>query len=500
MIPDLRVFLDLDDLQRIADLERYIERSHKVLVFVSAGYAQSANAMRELRHSVETNKSLIALLEPEARRGGLTAEQMSEQLCFCEPIRGRALSDSLFAREPIEWNRIGCFQDVTLRLIAQRLLPAHYATYVQGDLARVRSRLPALANPPRPNSPQCGSGSQQSDWFNSLASLGGRLSTIGTSPASSAQFGAGTTARLDRERGPNYHLFCSTANMGAAAAAVEVQSKLLGTLHWTDQADSLSRCNAMLLYLTSRTWSGVDVESLAREVGDALQHGVQLVLAHEVPGVGQASRDPIEFATLFETSLTPPALVAAGVYSTIAVPLKGGPWREASLALLARAICEAESALPVIDRRMERLRAVMRRVGTAARLLTNRATRRGTSFRGTVEEEDEQELATVAPTSAPSSRKGSRSQAPSGSTSYRRSTPMPALGWAVAMDGGNRGTSSSEIRRGRSASDVRPPAVETRVRGGSVTELSAGSAARPRRTSAGLAAALSVPDGSHIGW
>ena len=37
--------------------------------------------------------------------------------------RADALHAMLFHREPIEWNRIGHFQDITLRLIAERLLP-----------------------------------------------------------------------------------------------------------------------------------------------------------------------------------------------------------------------------------------------------------------------------------------------------------------------------------------------------------------------------------------
>ena len=37
--------------------------------------------------------------------------------------RGAALFTTLLATEPIEWNRFGVFQDVTLRLVAERLLP-----------------------------------------------------------------------------------------------------------------------------------------------------------------------------------------------------------------------------------------------------------------------------------------------------------------------------------------------------------------------------------------
>ena len=45
------------------------------------------------------------------------------------------LYDHLFAHEPIEWNRLGDFQDVTMRLLAERLLePGHAATYVANAL------------------------------------------------------------------------------------------------------------------------------------------------------------------------------------------------------------------------------------------------------------------------------------------------------------------------------------------------------------------------------
>jgi len=42
MVPELRVFLDVDDLKEIGDLEMHVERSHTVLVFCSLGYADSS--------------------------------------------------------------------------------------------------------------------------------------------------------------------------------------------------------------------------------------------------------------------------------------------------------------------------------------------------------------------------------------------------------------------------------------------------------------------------
>ena len=41
LLPDLNVFLDVDDLEDISDLEGYVARSHRVLVFCSTGYFES---------------------------------------------------------------------------------------------------------------------------------------------------------------------------------------------------------------------------------------------------------------------------------------------------------------------------------------------------------------------------------------------------------------------------------------------------------------------------
>lgn len=94
--------------------------------------------MRELLRAVVTRKPLVALLEPEQRKGGLTEGQILEQLQEAGLSNEKSgvwasmyerwglaaevshwgyelpsavdLHESLFAREPIEWNRIGAFQ------------------------------------------------------------------------------------------------------------------------------------------------------------------------------------------------------------------------------------------------------------------------------------------------------------------------------------------------------------------------------------------------------
>ena len=47
MIPELQIFLDVDDLEDIAHLQDYIECTQVVLVFCSKGYFQSKNVARD---------------------------------------------------------------------------------------------------------------------------------------------------------------------------------------------------------------------------------------------------------------------------------------------------------------------------------------------------------------------------------------------------------------------------------------------------------------------
>ena len=43
MVQGIKIFLDVDDLEDIGDLEGYITRSEVVLVYLSAGYTSSKN-------------------------------------------------------------------------------------------------------------------------------------------------------------------------------------------------------------------------------------------------------------------------------------------------------------------------------------------------------------------------------------------------------------------------------------------------------------------------
>jgi hypothetical protein len=114
----------VDDLEDIDNLDKYIRRTRAVLIFCTDGYFASKNCMIELRASVKQGKLIIPLVDPDASKGGLTKQQVCEQLIKAEEScfekwgfgdtgpSAEELFAALFVNEPIEWNRTGAFQDV----------------------------------------------------------------------------------------------------------------------------------------------------------------------------------------------------------------------------------------------------------------------------------------------------------------------------------------------------------------------------------------------------
>ena len=183
--------------------------------------------MIELRAAVTKAKPIIALMEPELKHGGLSKVQVEEQLLEADANYDKwgfeddglgctTLYKALFAADAIEWNRIGAFQDVTMRLIAQRLLADNHApVYVQGEL---------LSQPP-PSLPQ-------------------------------------------PRDGRRFHVYCCPSNEGAAELVKEVSENLQLHVKSTSALRQLEDCECMLIYLNVATWTSGEASARLAETGD----------------------------------------------------------------------------------------------------------------------------------------------------------------------------------------------------------------------------------------
>ncbi|KAL1520403.1 hypothetical protein AB1Y20_021989 [Prymnesium parvum] len=117
LLPGWKCFLDVDDLDDISRLEAYIDRSGSVLFFISAGYFQSKNCLREVRRAVDTDKTCILLLETDEKKGGLTLDAAQHECP--EALRGRVFAAE---RQVIPWHRLSAYQMLSLRLIVEAAL------------------------------------------------------------------------------------------------------------------------------------------------------------------------------------------------------------------------------------------------------------------------------------------------------------------------------------------------------------------------------------------
>ena len=120
LIPGIQVFLDVDDLKEIGDLESYIKSSQCVLIFLSKGYFSSANCLREYDSTLSDAKPIVLVHEKAPQRGGATLDVLRAECIAKDRDPTRVFSsDSI-----IDWHRVAAFQLMSLKLIAYELLLA----------------------------------------------------------------------------------------------------------------------------------------------------------------------------------------------------------------------------------------------------------------------------------------------------------------------------------------------------------------------------------------
>ena len=370
MMPDLRVFLDVDDLMFGAGQE-YIERSYVVLTFCTAKYFKSKACAREVFDTVLNSKPIICVLEPERNeeKGGLSQQEISHLLLnkrypedddpnavvwplqwkledevkgwgFEGPPTGQQVVDALFAFDPVEWNRFSAFQDVTMRLIAQRVL------WQSGSAEPSPSRASPLKMVSKRVAPEVHPCQQQAVYVQ-------------------GEIGNGAVS-IDPPK-TKHHLYCSPSCAGASSLATELTETLQIDLQWTDELEMLESCDHMLLYLTSQTWTcGEMSERCAGEVRTALARGVHLLLAHEFPSAieDDGQRGACAFHEFFNEGWTPKDLLVgdSAIYNQIATALKAGAWRRAGLVLLASKLRlnddDASRQAPKIENKWRSIRSL----------------------------------------------------------------------------------------------------------------------------------------------
>ena len=137
LVPSLRVWLDVDDMRskagtkatNTANFGAVIDTTEAMIAFMSGSpandggersdYFLSPPCQQELRRAVSTKTPIIYVHETDPLHGGISlASHVRDCPDDLRPALQRAIDDG----EVVEWHRIRAFQDVSLRLIMQRVL------------------------------------------------------------------------------------------------------------------------------------------------------------------------------------------------------------------------------------------------------------------------------------------------------------------------------------------------------------------------------------------
>ena len=116
LLPGIAVFLDVDDLDDIGDLEGYIKATGVMLCFLSRRYFVSTNCLREVRATFDQGKPIVLVHEEQEGKGGGPLEALQAECP--EDMRGKIFE----RRKPITFHRISHFRNLTLKLIATEML------------------------------------------------------------------------------------------------------------------------------------------------------------------------------------------------------------------------------------------------------------------------------------------------------------------------------------------------------------------------------------------
>ena len=310
----------------------HIDVSDYVLCYLSELWFTNPPCQREIVRAMVRGKRLIAVLEPDrTEQHGGVPEQRCRDILLSADFRnnletvmgsqveqwkrdwqqpslrlptGQEIVEALFeAQLPIVWYRLSDFQDVSMRLIAERVLqplntavvlPYEQRVYMEGEIVRqVKGKLDL---PP---------------------------------------------VRQDC----SFHVYLSPSSPGDAALssiAEELKAKFLPTLTWTAERSQLAQCEHMLVLLTAETWTRADEsDAFAEDVCEAMRKGVHRLLVHEVVGARVGDNEARHAASFAEIiGATPGHVRDAQLYNEIAQNLGGAEWREAGLAKMAKQLCK----------------------------------------------------------------------------------------------------------------------------------------------------------------
>jgi hypothetical protein len=370
LLPGVRVFLDVDDLEDVAGLEKCVQQSAVILLFLSRGYFKSRNCRRELAAMLKMRKPIVLVHESDETKGGAPLEELKEELRrnmhTAELDKIAPIVMRIFEYPLIPWHRLTEFQMVSLKLVSKELLRHSPSSetgeiYVTGEVSMKAPRLPMPVQ--LYTSPYNIGADRAAAALSAEVEL---LSHTSQSPlwlveavnAVNDAYADGDVAGAPAEARPSR---LSVSESSSSASTAEGAAKAAGArsrFTSVPKAGAVAEADTFMLYLNERTYGAPHEngltdealwarEELAKEVAVWLKSKKPFVMVHE--------RDPeahgCEFAHFFSQMIvsfvdgvgdtemvTPPELLKLGIYNRIATSYYPGAYRPVSIALITRCI------------------------------------------------------------------------------------------------------------------------------------------------------------------
>jgi hypothetical protein len=322
----------VDDLTDIGELETYVAKSMSMLFFLSKGYMQSRNCLREIRVSLALKKPIILVHEADEARGGAPLRYFMDQECSPD------LHDAIFRdREVTEWHRIKAFQMASLKAICVHVLrvsPVYSKATGSNILSAKDLVLPGDVDPAQLKFPSHVTLHCSKDNPGALAAAMELQAVFPTSifiVGQQRQIIVGQQRQITERRA----LMRSTM---AALPSPEQPLQSPGS-DGVDEETASVHDVVFFLYLCASTFRGEEGARLMEELAEALAQKKQILLVHEK----DAERQGCEFGTFF--GVVSGNLVDAGIFKSLATPLVAGDGpRSVSYGMLAVALGASKAA------------------------------------------------------------------------------------------------------------------------------------------------------------
>ena len=295
-LPGIRIWLDVDQLEKVSGLEDSVEDSEVFVLYYSEGYFKSKNCCREVFEAVSLVKPTLVLYEGD--ESTIEALKIEVKECFPQVRDSSDILSHILKESPILWlgGSNQPFAIASVKLVVLRMLQ---------ELPYYRNR-----------SAELNEGLQ--------LQLGKRLEP-------------------SRSRYPKKIFYCSD-NEGAKRRVIDdLREKITGDVIFSNDETLIKspvldiKNEVLLLYLNADLFHDTDGR-VSVLVEQSLQGGRKILLISE----DDASMGKCEFK--YYISQTPQALLDLGIYGDIALPLHTTPeYREVSLHLLQKKLSQISS-------------------------------------------------------------------------------------------------------------------------------------------------------------